>query len=402
MHRLSLLVGLAACAQPDVSLTPDVDGFSHHLATLDNAIASTEVLAMSGADWAHEERLAGMFLQRARLVGGYDDYDAALSALDRAFAIAPPGSGPRETEAAVLQSLHRLDEAKAALEQAQQRPLLDDAARARLLLLDAQIAWQSGLYDDSLEQTDEALSVRVTYDGLAFRAHQAARLGAFDRADAAYEEAALELPQSDDYTLAWVELQRGILDLDRDHLDDALDHFLAADARFPGWWLIHEHIAEVWSLQGDAARSRTLYIDVVGRTGHPEFIDALASLSRGAEREDLIDEAYAAYRDQLERHPEAAAGHALGHFMDFGAPSEALRLAEANLAARPNAEARMLLAQAALHADAPDRARAAIEEALATPWQTPELHDTAAEVFEWVGDHARAEHHAAQAELLRQ
>ena len=103
------------------------------------------------------------------------------------------------------------------------------------------------------------------------------------------------------------------------------------------------------------------------------------------------------YADQLARFPEAAAGHALGHYLSFGRPEHALDLAEANLAVRDNAESRLWLAQALLACERPDEALDAVETALSTPWVTAELHATAAAAYEAVRDEESAAEQRAAA-----
>lgn len=402
--RLALcLTVLAACSPaPPVELAPG-DAYDVAVNKLDADLAATRDRA-TGNDWTHAERLAGLHLERARLTGEYSDYDHALDALDEAFRIAPDGSGPHATQAAVLASLHRLDEAADANARAWQRPLLDDRTRARLTLLDGQLAWQGGDYLDGHATMVEAHALRDTTASHAALAHHAWHTTDFATADAGYLDALSDVPASDAHGRAWVELQRGILDLDRDHLDEAMEHFLAADATFPGWWLVHEHIAEVLTLTGREDQAEALYIDVIDRTGNPEFMDALGELriARGDDGDELLARARTLHLDRVARHPEAAAGHALDHFIAHGSPDEAVELALANVAARPNAEAHMKLAQAVLVAGRASEADDAITAALQTPWRTAELYDIAAEVAEARGNRAEARAHREAARALRE
>ena len=138
-----------------------------------------------------------------------------------------------------------------------------------------------------------------------------------------------------------------------------------------------------------------LYADIIARTDNPEFMDAVAGIHRAAGRTEaaapLIARADAIYEAQLLRFPEAAYGHALEHFLEFGAdPKRTVTLAEANHRTRPNAEAKISLARAYLQAGRKDDARKAIDEALATPWNTADLHAVAAEVLTATGDAAAA------------
>jgi hypothetical protein len=62
-------------------------------------------------EWLFQERLANAHIARARLTGSFADYAAADAALRRAFALAPKGAGPHQTQAALDMGLHRLQPA---------------------------------------------------------------------------------------------------------------------------------------------------------------------------------------------------------------------------------------------------------------------------------------------------
>src|SRR5690606_36652229 len=111
---------------------------------------------------------------------------------------------------------------------------------------------------------------------------------------------------------AWIELQRGQIDLDRGHLDEALGHYRRADRLFSGWWLVEEHIAEIYALRGEHGATERRYRDRIERTGSPEFMDALARVlearGRSQQARALIDRPTRAYERRLEVLPEASYG----------------------------------------------------------------------------------------------
>jgi predicted Zn-dependent protease len=202
---------------------------------------------------------------------------------------------------------------------------------------------------------------------------------------------------------AWLRLQRGLVALDRGRLDEALALYRQASDELPGWWLVEEHIAEVLALKGDKAAAMALYRQVIERTGGPEYLDALAALEDEAGDKASAArrraEARAAYEKRLAEYPEAAAGHALDHFLaDAADAPRALALAQANHATRPFGEASIALAKAWLHVGQPAKARALLEGELAKGWDTPELHWVLAAVLERLGQKAPAE--AARAAAL--
>src|SRR3546814_17686395 len=87
-----------------------------------------------------------------------------------------------------------------------------------------------------------------------------------DLADRYFERAAAGTPFRTPQAAAYIELQRGILDLDRGHWDAALIRFRAAERLFPGHWLIEEPIAEGLALKGDLETAARLYRHQNGRT----------------------------------------------------------------------------------------------------------------------------------------
>jgi predicted Zn-dependent protease len=154
-------------------------------------------------------------------------------------------------------------------------------------------------------------------------------------------------------------------------------------------------------LRGETEAARAAYVDLVERTGNPEFMDALAEILAATGDADgakvWVRRATEAYAARMHRFPEAAYGHALEHALEHGTPAESLDLAEKNHTLRPNAEAKILLARARLRAGDPKGARQTIEAALATPVRTAELHAVAAAIYRALDNETRAVEHRAEA-----
>ena len=396
---------LEVAAARDTALRRIVTGipgtYRHTIARIDLSLEDARARAAAHADqWLMHERVAYAYLERARLSGSFDDYAAAGAALDRAFAVAAPGTGPHATRAALDFTMHRLDGAE------RQLGLIDGYAvppdrshRAELTAMRGDIAFYRGDYAGALAAYDAADAIEPgTADFRRGVYHF--RTGRFDLAEAAYDrvERGERLPSPQ--FRSFIALQRGILDLERGRRDEALVHFREADRLFPGHWLVEEHIAEVAALKGDLDGAAARYRDIVRRTGHPEFMDALAGIAR--RRGDRAAEAQwtrraaAAWQRRLAQFPQAAYGHALDHCRGKGDWRCALALAERNHAARPYGEAKIALARALLHNRRPGEARAMIESVLASPWRTADLHAAAAEIYAATGDAAAA---AAQRRL---
>ena len=371
----------------------------------DTAIGNARKAAEAGADqWLMHEIHASELMARAQLSGDYGDYAAAEAALDRAFAVAVKGSGPHLMRAALDFSMHRLAAAEAQLAATEAYAVPPDPGdRAEIAAMRGDIAFYRGDYDRAWALYDEA--DRLVPGSAHFRrAIFAARTGKVDLADAYLAEAEKGYRSPTPQTRAYMQLQHGILDLDRGRLDEAMVHFREADRLFPGRWLIEEHIAEVLNLQGRTAQSEKLYRDIVRRTGHPEFIDALAGIAeaRGdkTEAQQLYARSARIWEERLKLFPEATYGHAIDHCMAKRDWACALRLAQANHQARPYGEAKVKLAAALLTNRRTDEARAMIDSVLASRWRTPDLYATAAEIYAASGLTRKAEQYRRTAKSM--
>jgi tetratricopeptide (TPR) repeat protein len=306
-------------------------------------------------DLAHRAAAA---YRRATQSGNFADFRLAELALDEAMRHEP------SAELVLLRAnleftLHRLGRAKAEL------------SRVPDPLLEAQIALQEGRYEEARRGYEAAPK---TWNSLACLAYYQAVTGDAIAADRLYVEAEEELSAKEMRSFAWIEVQRGILNLDRARYDAALSHFQRAEAAYPNWWLVEEHIAETLDRLGRTSDAIALYRHVIEKTRNPEYVAALANIIRRTDRDAaarLDAEADALYAEQTRLYPEAAGGHVIRHLLARGdAP---VALAEENVRLRPNGEAKLLLAKAYWNASRPEDARRVIDEVRHTPYRTPEL-----------------------------
>ena len=298
-----------------VALGAGATDYDRELARIDRELAAAEA----------GKRVYLLFL-RASLTADFRDFRAAEAALE--------GSELFLVRAHLAFKLHRLGEAKELL-----------AAAGGNRALEADIAFQEGR-DDDARRAYEALP--PTWDNLARLAHYRASRGEFAAADRLYARAADELTAKEMRDFAWIELQRGVLDLERGTPAEALAHYERADAAWSGWWLIDEHRAEALHLLGRTEEAVALYRSVVDRTHKAELISALAAIERSEAR---FAEADAAFAEDFELYPEAAIGHYVEHLIRRGGERQlVVELAERNYALRPNAEAKDLLAEARRYA----------------------------------------------------
>lgn len=384
----------------------DGQGYADELARINENIAFAEQRAedMPNSRTAHEW-VASVYMTRARLTGSYDDYAAAEAAIDRAFEVSPAGTGPVLTRASLNFTLHRNDLVEPDLDAVDDWVLVDNPTRAFVESLRGALAFERGQYDLAKEHFDLALELDVTPSTVARLARWHWRHGDFDEAEALYLQADDMYVDGSLEPKAWTHLQLGIMDLERGRYMDAFEHYADGAEILGGWWLLEEHIAEIAVLTGRRQQALDLYVEIIDNTGKGEFMDARASLLLEADEDDaeaasLIAEAGAVFADQLDRFPEAAYFHALGHYQEFGPAQVALELAEANHALRPGVVAKIALAEVRLGLDDVAGAQAVIDEALATSWVSADLFWVGAQVYDAVGDADRAAGLQADAEAL--
>jgi len=396
---------VAAAAAPSAPVAA-VPGPAETLAALDGAIAAARAdSARFPQSWTALEQLSALYLQRQQLSGDYAEFDAARAALEAARQRAGQDGVVCATQARLEFALHRLAAAAAALDLCRQRFGLSADTVAELAGIEAEIALYQGRYEEALAGLRAALEFEETIPALARLSRYHARTGRrvealalLDRAERRYFGDAGQLR-------AWLQLQRAIIELESGRWEDARAYLRAADRLFPGWWLVQEHLAEVEALLGDSESARARYRAVVETTGLPEYLDAWAALEQAggqpAAAAALRARAAAAFETRLARWPEAAAGHALDHFLQPGSdPKRALALAEANVRARPYAESQIQLARAQLLAGQPRAAQRVLDAVARTPWRSAEQYWLAAHSLAALGEKRRAAEARRQALLL--
>ena len=365
--------------------------FAEALAQIDREIGYAQARADQHADeWMVLESLARRQAARAKLTGDFEDYARAQATMDRAFAVARPGTGPHLSQAVLHFTLHRLAAAERQLDIIERYAVPPEVeVRAEVAALRGDIAFYRGDYAGARAAYARAEAVEPGSGGHFRQAVYASKTGDLQAAEKAFDRALAASRMPTPQFQASLELQKGTLDLERGRWDDALAHFRRADAIFPGWYLIEEHIAEALTRKGGTAEAEALYADIVRRTGNPEFMDALAGIAaaRGdaATARSWRARAAVGWEGWLKMLPEAAYGHALGHFADSGDTARALDLARRNHAARPYGDAKVELASALLAAGEAETARTVIESVLASPWRTAQSHGVAAEVYAATG-----------------
>jgi tetratricopeptide (TPR) repeat protein len=344
----------------------------HTAAAYARELQETEdALARMGSQGDRLDRVRLLYL-KACLTGDFSD----LQALEREIEAAIAAIGPVEdlvlAKINLDMKLHRLD---AAVQSVEAYPHLKESAGGRVLMAD--LALQAGRYAEARARLEAAVGEHTNWETLARLAYYRARTGEPDAADRLYVRAQDLLTAKDMRHYAWLELQRGIVDLDAGRHHAALMHYRHANRAYSGYWLIEEHMAEVLALLGRYEEAEEYYARVVSATDKPDLLMAYANVvaRRDPQRSAaLAQNAREGFQKQYARYPQVAVGHYLDFLFERDTDSARLiSLARSNLAARPNAEAKLMLARAYLRAGRIEAARSLVAEVEDSPWRPPEL-----------------------------
>ena len=246
---------------------------------------------------------------------------------------------------------------------------LSDTTQGRALHAD--LDFQEGRYDEARRGYDAVINDDLTWDNLARLAYFKWKLGDTTGADDLYAQAEDELTAKEMRHYAWIELQRGVLDLRQGRYQDAQAHYDRADHAYSGYWLVDDHKAELLGAQGRAEEAAQLYEKVIARAPKPELQQALGELydamGQSDKAEACYDKTLAAYLDSA----ECGDVHFYHHLVDFYADvreqgTEAVKWARKDIELRRNFSTLAALAWALYRADEFVEARDTMTEALAS------------------------------------
>jgi len=253
------------------------------------------------------------FYQRAALTGNYVELEAAETAVNNAIRHGIGLAADLYLLKANLDfKFHRLADVRQDLEM---RPGVADSVQGRAL--EADLYFQEGRYEDARKGYERVIQDDRTWDNLARLAHLNAKMGDVAGAEQLYVDAEDELTAKEMRSYAWVELQRGVLDLTHGRYEKAGAHYNRADRAYSGYWLVDEHIAELLGAQGKFGEAVALYEKLIARVPRPEFQQALGELYALMDRPEQAQRCHDSALDAYLQSTRSGGVHYYHHLADF-------------------------------------------------------------------------------------
>lgn len=182
-------------------------------------------------------------------------------------------------------------------------PDLTDCFQGKALKADPDL--QEGRYKDARKGYEGVIQDNRTWDNLVRLAYLKAKMGDVDGAEQLYIEAEDDITAKEMRFYAWVELQRGLLDLSHGSYEGAWSHYKRANEAYSGYWLTDEHIAELLGAQGKFDEAVVLYEEVIARVPRPELQQTLGDLyvfmGKNDQAQPWHEKALAAYLKSAQR-----------------------------------------------------------------------------------------------------
>ncbi len=359
---LAAVASLAVVVASFLNKTPT--DYEIELATIENDILSTQTSAPSGsAETAL--RLVYLHYLKALLTGCFDDFNVAETETDNAMHTLGSSDDLYLVRANLNYTFHRLDEATHDLDR-----LSSLAASPRARVLRTNIDLQQGKYADARRGYESVIQAERTWDNLARLAYLESKIGDSLAADRLYREAQDEITAKDMRSYAWVEVQRGLLDLRQGRHDEAWTHYQHADKAYSGYWLIEDHMAELLGARGKYGEAIARYQSVVARSPRPELQQAVGDLyvlmGQPEQARRWHEQALAAYLASVRRREVHYFHHLAWFYADVREDgAEAVKWARRDLDLRRNYATREALAWALYRAGRITESLDEIKQALA-------------------------------------
>ena len=193
-----------------------------------------------------------LIYQRASLAGDLVELSVVNQAIDRAIPLLRHPGDLYLLKANVAFKLHKLPEVRSAI---QVLPSVYSSLEGRLIRAD--LDFQDGRLAKAKEQYVAVIETSRSWAALARLAYFHSKMGD-PAADQLYAEAEEELTAKEMRSFAWLEVQRGFLAFAQGEYSRARSHYDCAEAAYPGYWLVGEHVAECLGAEGNYREAATI------------------------------------------------------------------------------------------------------------------------------------------------
>jgi len=322
-------------------------GYAAEMQRIEDEIAKTDgALCSAPTDPERITRHIYRLYQKASISGDLAGLTAVEHSIDEAARfLANPGD-LYLLKAHAAFKLHKLAGVDAALLAV---PSVYDSDEGRLIRAD--LDFQHGRYQAAESGYAEVLRHERSWGALARLAHLRGKMGDAAGADHLYEEAEDQLTAKEMRAYAWLEVQRGFLDFARGRDDDAQWHYRRADAAYPGYWLVDEHIAELLGAQGRYDEAVAMYQSIVSNGRRPELDQAIGELCELAGQSGPAaywkERALTAYLQSVQNGEAHYYHHLVDYYTDVAENgAEAVKWADKDLQLRDNFATQAALAWA--------------------------------------------------------
>ena len=338
---------------------------------------------------ARTRRLYRLY-QKASIAGDLAGLAEIIAAVDDSItALANPGD-LYLLKANAAFKLHKLADVDSALRAV---PSVYHSDEGRLIRAD--LDFQHGHYQAAESGYLDVLQRERSWGALARLAHLRGRMGDATGADNLYQEAEDQLTAKEMRAYAWLEMQRGFLDFVRGRPGEAGLHYRRADAAYPGYWLVEEHIAELLGSEGSCEEAAAILERIVSTVDRPDLDQAIGELYELAGDSGCArhweERALNAYLQSAER-----GEHYHHHLVDYYADvvedgANAVKWAYKDLQLRENFATQAALAWALYRDGQFGNAVCWIDRALASRVVDARLYFRAGEIYCAAGDKARGD-----------
>lgn len=371
-------------------------GYVAEIERIDRDIAALAGASDPEAITRHVYRL----YQKASIAGDSSGLTAIIRTIEDAMALLANPGDLYLLKAHAAFKLHRLADVHSALLAV---PSVYDSDEGRLIRSDLDL--QHGRYRAAERGYVEVLGRERSWGALARLAYLRGKMGDPAGADGLYQEAEDQLTAKEMRAYAWLEVQRGFLDFARGRYSEARLHYRHADAAYPGYWLVDEHVAELLGAEGKYAAAATIFERIVATVQRPDLEQAIGELHELAGRNEPAlywkERALAAYLRSAERGEVHYYHHLVDYYVDVAEDGgEAVKWADKDLQLRENFATQAALAWSLYRAGRLSEAVRWIDPALASGVIDPLLYFRAGKIYSAAGDEIRGRDHLERATQL--